>query len=241
MLILEKLSVKPFAIIGHRGAKGVKPENTIAAIEYGIKSGADIVEIDIRRTKDGQLILLHDKDFKRLTGRAIPPSQVDFDFIRENITIDGEPVATLDEALQTVNGKSGLFIEIKEPETTQDIVNKVFEHSAQGWVAFISFYEEALEQVKQIDSSLITGLIYMRPPGKILEAKDINCEFVLPYYKLATEKAIRFAHRLKLKVVSWVINDKETAEIFAERDSDGIATDYPDLMVKWREEIKRGL
>lgn len=240
MDILERLSIKPFSIVGHRGAKGVKPENTICAIEYGIKTGADIIEVDVRKTKDGKLILLHDRDFKRLTGRALSPSDLDFQFIRENITIDGEPVATLEEAIRTVNGRIGLFIEIKEPETTEQIVKIVKENNADSWVAFISFYEEALIEVKKIDSNLKTGIIYMRPPGKIVEAKEIGAQIVLPLYRLATDKAVAFAHRLKLKVVSWVINDFETAKIMYERKTDAIASDYPDKAVEWREVLKRG-
>ncbi|WP_293448624.1 glycerophosphodiester phosphodiesterase [Persephonella sp.] len=240
MDILQRLSIKPFCIVGHRGAKGVKPENTISAIEYGIKSGADIVEVDVRRTKDGKLILLHDKDFKRLIGKALSPSDLDFEFIRENITIEGEPVATLEEAIERVDKRAGLFIEIKEPETTQQIVKIVKEKNADNWVGFISFYEEALIEVKKIDNNLKTGIIYMRPSGKIIEAKKIGAEIVLPLYRLATEKAIAFAHRLRLKVVSWVINDFETTKIMYERKTDAIASDYPDKAVEWRERLKGG-
>jgi len=68
----------------------------------------------------------------------------------------------------------------------------------------------------------------MRPPGKIVEAKEIGAQIVLPLYRLATDKAVAFAHRLKLKVVSWVINDFETAKIMYERKTDAIASDYPD-------------
>ena len=240
MDILQRLDIKPFCIVGHRGAKGVKPENTVCAIEYGIKAGADIVEVDVRKTRDGKLILLHDKDFKRLTGKDLSPSDLEFEFIRENITIGGEPVATLEEAIESVNKRAGLFIEIKEPETTDQIVKIVKEKDADNWVAFISFYEEALIEVKKIDKGLKTGIIYMRPPGKIIEAKKINAEIVLPSYKLATEKAIAFAHRLKLKVVSWVINDFETAKIMYERKTDAIASDYPDRAVEWRKRLKGG-
>ena len=56
------------------------------------------------------IILLHDPDFKKLTGRAIKPSQLDLKFIKENIEMDGEPITTLQEALETVNGKAGMFI-----------------------------------------------------------------------------------------------------------------------------------
>ncbi len=237
MKIKELLNKKPFGIVGHRGARGVKPENTISAIEYGIKAGVDIVEVDVRRTKDGKLILLHDPDFKRFTGRTIKPSELELSFIKENIKIDGEPVATLDEALETVNGKVGMFIEIKEPITTDDVLASVLKHKALDWVAIISFYDNALTMSKQLLPSITTGLIYMKPPGRIFDAKKLEADFVLPYYKIATAKANYTAHKLGLKVVVWTINDKETAKEMLERKADVMATDYPDLLVEFRDRL----
>ncbi|WP_457639775.1 glycerophosphodiester phosphodiesterase [Persephonella sp.] len=240
MDIKDTLNRKPFCIVGHRGAKGRKPENTLSAVEFGIKAGADIIEVDVRQTKDGTLILLHDPDFKRLTGRALRPSQLDFSFIRESIFIDGEPVATLEEVIEAVRGKTGLFVEIKEPETTESVVNLIKNAEVEKQVCIISFYEEALEKVKKIDGSLQTGLIYMKPPGKIEEAKEVGAEIVLPYYRLATERAVAFAHRMGLKVVSWVINDFEVLKQVYRNGTDCIASDYPDTAVKWREDITEG-
>jgi glycerophosphoryl diester phosphodiesterase len=232
--IYEALTVKPFSIIGHRGAKGVKPENTIAAIDYAIKKGVDIVEVDIRKTKDNRLILLHDEDFKRLTGRAIKPSQLKLSFIKENINIDGEPVATLEEALEFVNGKTGMFLEIKEPETTEDVLELVVKYKAVEWVAIISFYDDALKITKQILPELKTGLIYLKPPGRIFDAKNLDADFVLPYYKIATEKANYTAHKLGLKVAVWTINDENLAQEMLNRKVDAMATDYPDMLINFR-------
>ncbi len=237
MKIKQLLNKKPFGIVGHRGARGVKPENTIAAIEYGINAGVDIVEVDVRRTKDGKLILLHDPDFKRFTGRAIKPEELDLKFIKENITIDGEPVATLDEALETVDGRVGMFIEIKEPITTDDVLASVLRHKALEWVAIISFYDKALTTSKQLLPSITTGLIYMKPPGRIFDAKKLGADFVLPYWKIATAKANYTAHKLGLKVVVWTINDEETAMKMIERKADVMATDYPDLLVELRNRL----
>ncbi|WP_457624005.1 glycerophosphodiester phosphodiesterase [Persephonella sp.] len=239
-MIKEILSVKPFAVIGHRGAGGEKPENTLSAISHGISAGADIVEVDVRKTKDGKLVLFHDKDLKRLTGRAVPISQLDYSFIEENVRIDGERIPLLEEALELVGGKAGIFIEIKEPETTPRIIQTVKENDAISWVCIISFYEEALSEAKKLIPEITTGLIYMRPPGKILEAKQIGADVVLPVKNLATEKAVRFAHRMGLKVVSWVINDFETAEIMYQKGVNGIASDYPSMAVEWKNRLKGG-
>ncbi|WP_457640569.1 glycerophosphodiester phosphodiesterase [Persephonella sp.] len=235
MNIIDYLSKKPFSVIGHRGAKGVRPENTISAIKYAIDVGVDIVEVDVRKTKDNKLILLHDKDFKRLTGMTLTPRDLDFDFIKENITIDGESVALLEEAIFVVKGKIGLFIEIKEPDTVKDVMDIVDKSDCMNQIAVISFYEEVLREAKKINPDITTGLVYMKPPGKILEAKEVGAKIVLPSYGLATEKAVRFAHRLKLKVVSWVINSEQQLKTAVSRGVDGIATDYPGMIVKLRE------
>ncbi|RMD46726.1 MAG: glycerophosphodiester phosphodiesterase [Aquificota bacterium] len=241
MKIEEALNTKPFGIVGHRGARGRKPENTIAAIEYGIKAGADIVEVDIRRTKDNHLILLHDSDFERLTGKKVKPSDVELSYIKENIFIKGEPVATIDEALSTVNGRACMFLEIKEPETTQQVIEHVLKHNASEWVAIISFYDDAIVEAKRLLPSVKTGLIYMKPPGRIFDAKKLGADFVLPFYRIATAKANAVAHRLRLKVVVWTINDEKTAKEMLNRKADVMATDYPDLLVEFRRNLKEKL
>ncbi len=237
MKIEQALNKKPFGIVGHRGARGVKPENTLSAIKYAIEKGVDIVEVDIRRTKDNHLILLHDEDFKRLTGRALKPSELELSFIKENITIDGEPIATLDEALELVNGQVSMFLEIKEPETIDDVLEAVLKHNALHWIAIISFYDEALIIAKELLPAVKTGLVYFKPPGRIFEAKKLNADFVLPYYKIATAKANAVAHKLGLKVVVWTINDIDLAKEMLDRKADVMATDYPELLVKFREEL----
>ncbi|WP_457621168.1 glycerophosphodiester phosphodiesterase [Persephonella sp.] len=237
MNILELLSKKPFSVIGHRGAKGRKPENTISAIEFAIDCGVDVVEIDIRSTRDGELILLHDPDFKRVSGKDISPSQLDYRFIKENITIHGEPVATLNEAIEAVKNRVGLFVEIKEVETVEKTVETIKKFRCEDQTAVISFYEEAISKVKKLLPEITTGLIYADPPGKIIEAKKLKAGIVLPGYWLATEKAVDFAHRMGLKVVSWVVNDEEHLKIAVSRKIDAIATDYPDLIVKLREKF----
>jgi glycerophosphoryl diester phosphodiesterase len=237
MNILEAISKKPFSVVGHRGAKGRKPENTISAIKFAIDSGADIVEVDVRSTKDGELILLHDPDFKRVSGKDVSPSQLDLIEIKRGITVYGEPVATLEEAIITVKDKVGLFVEIKEKNTVENVLNKIKKFRYEKQTAVISFYEDAIFEAKKLNPDITTGLIYSEPPGKIIEAKKLGADIVLPGYWLATEKAVRFAHKMSLKVVSWVVNDEEHLKQAFSRKIDAVATDYPDMIVKLREKF----
>jgi glycerophosphoryl diester phosphodiesterase len=232
-------SVKPFTVIGHRGAKGECAENTLPCLEHAIKAGADIVEVDVRETKDGHLIILHDETFERVAGVNKSPKELNLKEIKEQIKVFGEyEVPTLEEVLSLVKNRAGLFVEIKEPPTVEKVVKLLEEFNAVDTTAVISFYENALKRVKEINPELATGFIYIKPQNAIITAKKAKADFILPYYPLATPKAVAFAHRLKLKVVPWVVNDDKTLERVLKAKPDGIATDYPSWLVKKREKLK---
>ncbi len=241
--ILEILSLKPFAVVGHRGAKGECAENTLSCLNYALEVGADVVEVDVRETKDGKLIILHDEIFERVAGVNLSPKGLTYDEIRERIRVFGEySVPTLEEVLDLVKDRAGLFVEIKEPPTVEKVVRTLESFGLTHTVAVISFYEEALKGVRELNPNLVTGYIYVKPQNAIITAKRVGAKIILPRYPLATSKAVAFAHRLKLKVVPWVVNDDKTLERVLKADSDGIATDYPSWLVKRREELlKEGL
>ena len=232
MDIIEALSRKPFSIVGHRGAKGLAPENTLKAISIALELGVDAVEVDVRATSDGKLILLHDEDFWRVAGVKAKPREMTYDEIRSKIRIGGEHVPTLEEAIELINGRVGLLIEIKELETIDRIVDVLREYRFPEWIALISFYEEALANVPK--EKIVLGLIYSKPPGKIVEAKRIGAKIVLPHFRLASRKAVNFAHRLGFKVVAWTVNDTSTLARTLENGVDAVATDYPNFALDFR-------
>ncbi len=235
MGILDRLSIKPFTVVSHRTAAGVKPENSISGIEYSIMVGADIVEMDVRSTRDGVLILFHDEDMARLFNIEKRIRDVSYEWLNKNVTLSsGEPVPTLEEALEKGRGRIGFFIEVKEPDTTRDVVETLLEKADPRDAAIISFYDEALTTASKTYPDITTGLIYFKPPGRIFDAKKLGARIVLPQYRIATVKANKLAHRLKLKVVAWTVNDEETAVRAVERGVDGVATDYPEKLVRLR-------
>ncbi len=240
-MIQEVLSRKPFAVVAHRGGVERHAENTIEAIKYALRIKCDIIEVDIRKTRDDELILLHDEDFARVAGVDVKAAEVESSFIFDNILIEGKyKVATLKEALAAVNGKSAMFLEIKDPAATLDVLRTIEEFGAQEWVAVVSFWDEVIEIVKEAMPELVCGLVYSKPPGRIREAKELGAQIVLPYYRLATAKANRFAHALDLKVVAWTINNDDLALEMYERGVDAIATDFPKQMLALRKRLEEG-
>ena len=238
--VISFLSRKPFSIIGHRGAKGLglDYENTLKGISYALNLGVDLVEVDVRLSKDKVPIILHDEDFGRVANVSLKPRDMLYDEIKLKIRIGGtEPVPSLREVLECVNGQSGLFIEIKEPEAVNPVLNVLKEYKYPEWVAIVSFHEEVLEKIAYMKPEIVTGLIYAKPPGKIVEAKKLKAKIVLPHFRLATAKAVAFAHKLKLKVVAWTVNEPGQIIKLAVNKVDAIATDYPKTALEVRKKI----
>ncbi|ABL88425.1 glycerophosphoryl diester phosphodiesterase [Pyrobaculum islandicum DSM 4184] len=215
-------------VVGHRGFPKRELENTLPSIESAIKHGADIVEVDVQVTADGVAVLSHDDTLERTFGILLNVRRATWEEVKK-VEKGRYRVPTLREALELVAERAGVFIEIKHPEDKQTVIATIREVGAQKWSAIISFHDEALEGV-----GLYKGLIYAKPPGRVIDAKRLGCHIVLPHYALATEKAVALAHRLGLFVVAWTINSVDLALRLWKIGVDGIATD--DV-----ESIKEGL
>lgn len=233
--ILESLSRKPFAVIGHRGAAGTKPENTLSSIKYAIENGADIVEVDVRMTRDEVLVLVHDDTLERLAGIPQSVRSLDYRWIRDNIRIDGEPIATLEDALRFIDGRTGLFVDVKEPDTIDRILDLIKLYGVVKWVGVVSLYEEPLRYARENLPGIVTGITYIRSPRRIADAYKIGAKIVLPYYRFATGEVIYSAHKLGLKVVAWTVNNVSDALELTRRGVDGITTDYPERLARLRD------
>lgn len=111
-------------IIGHRGARGLAPENTLAAIEAGIKAGADELEIDVRVTKDGIPVVVHDR---RIHGKRVCLHTL------TQLKANKPDLPTLEEALQAINRRMPVIIEVKAGEPLEPIITVLKSFLAQKW------------------------------------------------------------------------------------------------------------
>ncbi len=236
--ILEALARKPFAVIGHRGAAGLAPENTLAAFSRAIDLGSDLVEVDVQVTSDGVAIAMHDEDLKGVAGLDINVRSSTYERL-SSIRIRGEAIPRLEDVLRLCVDKVGILVEIKVPGDEMHVIDVIRALGAEKWVAIISFYEEPLKRMKKTSPTIPVGIVYMQPPGKILDAKREGYEMVLPRYGLATTKSIGLAHKLGIKVVAWTVNEEKWVRELASRGIDGIASDYPDMVIRVKNTISR--
>ena len=231
MQVLEALSRRPFAVVGHRGAAGLRTENTIGSIREAMRLGVDAVEVDVRSTADGVLVVHHDEDLRRLFNVPRKVRELTLSEIRA-VRAGEEGVPTLHEAISEVSGRVGLLVEVKEPQDAPAVVRTIRDEGASDWAAVISFHPDAVAEASR--AGLVSGLIYSRPPGEIVQAHRLGARLVLPIHTLATAAAVGLAHRMRLKVVAWTVNQPNQALELSTRGVDSIATDRPDLILRAR-------
>src|SRR5262249_47833937 len=137
--------------IGHRGAAGHAPENTLAAIRRGIALGVNFVEIDVRRTADGVLVVLHDATVNRTTNGKGRVDRLSLQEVKQLNAGDGEHIPTLEEVLKVAVGKTGLMLELKTRGAARQAAETVREAGLSSSVIYASFLHDELQHVRTVD------------------------------------------------------------------------------------------
>ncbi|VVB65201.1 Glycerophosphoryl diester phosphodiesterase family protein [uncultured archaeon] len=213
-------------VIGHRGARALAAENTLEAIRAAAKCKADMVEVDVRLSKDGHLVLMHDETVDRTTnGKGKVEELFLAELQSEEVMGKGKMVPTLGEAAElTKELKLGMVVEMKE-EGLEELVAK----ELGGSNAMVtSFYHSSLLEVKEI-SNLKTGIIISSLPVRPVElALWAGADALFP--KRTNPRLFQEAHRCGIDVYPWTINSVDEASWLIRLGADGLVTDDPCLI-----------
>ena len=181
--------VRP-SIVGHRGAGKLAPENTLAAIYTALRMGLDGIECDIQVTSDGEPVLLHDTTLNRTTdgfGQMVDYSVDDLQSLDAgawyHYIYKGEKIPTLREALELIDGRLTVFLEIKTPFGVEPTAGIIQEFRAESWCMIVSSAENVLAQcAKRIPDAPRTILVHPDAPpdpaGLIGHMTSIPAEMV---------------------------------------------------------------
>ncbi len=220
-------------IIGHRGARGYEPENTLSSIQKAIELGADAIEFDVHISQDNAVVLMHDKTVNRTTNGKGFVSHKTLQELKQLEAGNGEKIPTLQEVLDLVNKKAQVHIELKEQGCTVPVSNIIKEHVAKkGWkyddFLVSSFNHQELQEFKRLlpnvrIGALIVGLFIQYDRYIALGAYSINL------YKLFVNKSVvEKAHEKGLKVFVYTVNKLDEIKKLKSLGVDGIISDYPD-------------
>jgi len=215
-------------IIAHRGASHYEIENTIGAVKKAIEMNSDMIEVDVRITKDNEIILMHDPDVERTTNGKGYVKDMTLNQIKR-LKINGkDTIPTLQEVINIIKGKCRLNIEIKDHRAVIKILKILKENDLHSEVLISSFNEKTLKYIKEKDARIKTGYLFRRPtPFYISVAKKIKADYLHPYYPIITKRLVNRAHRYGFKVNVWTIKNRESALKAKQIGVDGLITDDP--------------
>ena len=247
-------------VIAHRGGAGLRPENTLAAFEHALGLGADVIEMDVRATAEGQLVVIHDATVERTTdGRGAVSAFTLAEIKRldagHRFTPDGGrsfpwrgrglTVPTLAEVLAQFP-RARLVIEPKPeaPGVAASLCAALREGGAAGRVIVGSFRDSSLDEFRRACPEVATAastseglrFLAMQKAG-VADALSPGVQALqVPVYfggvRVLTRDFVEAARRRNLKVHAWTINDPEEMRRLVEAGVDGIMTDYPDRLLE---------
>ena len=197
-------------ICAHRGASADHADNSAAAFAAAIAAGADLVETDIRRGRDGSLVLAHDP-----------------------IGDDEDPMPLI-ALLELARGRVGLDLELKEPGLERDVLALLEPAHREGLIV-TSFLPEVIAEFRRLDETLDLGLLVEEVPGEpviglLTAARACGADFLAPDIAMLGPEARRASHALGRGLSVWTVNDAATiAELADDPDIAIITTDVPAL------------
>jgi glycerophosphoryl diester phosphodiesterase len=231
------VTAKKPLVIAHRGASGHRPENTLSAYALAVEQGADMIEVDLHRTRDGAVVVTHDEELAGLGGRG----EIADATLAEVRALDaggGERVPILAELLVGYGGRIALNLELKRgtraeyPELEAETLAALESRGLLDRVLFSSFYDPVLRRLRALSPAARIGLLISRryPQGAVDRAKSLGAEALHPEVALVTPQLVREAHAAGLAVYVYTVDRTEEMERLLGLGVDGLFTNFPDRL-----------
>lgn len=212
--------------IGHRGAKGHLPENTLASFEKAIALGVDMIELDVWLSSDKIPMVIHDETIDRTTSKT----GLVTDYSAKELQALGIPA--LIDVFKLVDNRCEINVEIKTFSATQAVLNLIAKSTFdQSKILISSFDWNALQEVRFHDEDIRIGVLTEIDLYLALAfAKFIKAEAIHPYFHLLTAENVEKIKEKGFKVFPWTINEPEDITFVKSLEVDGIITDFPERL-----------
>jgi glycerophosphoryl diester phosphodiesterase len=216
--------------IGHRGAAGHAPENTLQSFEKAVLLGCDMTELDVHLCLSGELVVIHDETVDRTTDGSGLVSELVLNEIKLLNAGKGEEVPTLDAILSLLRGMIKLNIELKGLGTAKPVHDLV---KGLGWdnndLTISSFNWDMLKEYRVLDSNARLSVLTFKNHGEAMGlAEQIDAYSINPYHLLLNKKYVEEAHNKGFMVYSWTPNKESEIKQAINKGVDGVISDYPD-------------
>ncbi|SHO52927.1 glycerophosphodiester phosphodiesterase family protein [Anaerocolumna xylanovorans] len=233
---LEYMNMEDIQVTSHRGYSHSVPENTLAAVSKAIAEKADYVEVDVRVTKDGEMVLLHDTSLKRTTGFNKYIWDVPYEQVSEldagswfGSEFTGTKIPTLRELFDLCKGQIKINMDLKYRNDSEELAQKVValigEYDMQKQCVITSTSIRCLKEVKEANPEIRTGYITYGIYTSLFGNDAID--FFSMKSNLVTKNIVNEVHRNGKKVLAWTVNTRSEVERLKRLGIDNIITDNP--------------
>lgn len=219
-------------IIGHRGAAGLAPENTLRSFRTALEYDVDAVEFDVRRTGDGVLVALHDATLDRTTDATGPLREWTYAELWSVDAGDGASIPTIGAVLDLLAPTDvTLQIELKEPDVAMDLLDLLAEEDIRDRAVLTSFDPDTLARVADAptERAFLTKSIGR---DALDRARSIGVEYVCTGVRHATVPTVQTAHDEGLQIGFWGVNTPSEIRAVLATDADVLSTDRPDRVAR---------
>ena len=227
---------KPYLLcIGHRGAMGHAPENTLNSVRKALDLGTRYVEVDVYNV-DEHLVVFHNERLERTTNGIGYLQEQSFEYLRSLDAGGGQHVATLEEVCEVIDSRACLNIELKGSSTAAPVVRFVSKLIDNGWnkdaILISSYNHRELLEVKQLNKDLKLGaLIYGLLVDDAKFAEDLSAFSVHPALDFIDQRFVDDAHSRGLKVYVNTVNHPEDIAKMYKLGADGVFTNFPERVL----------
>jgi len=229
MFLIKKKGL--MRIIAHRGARIEEPENTLRAIKRAFECSADAVEIDVRLSKDHEIVVIHDDTLERTTNGSGKVDEKTLNQLRSLDAGKGEKIPMLSEVLLLAKERGiKVVIELKEVDMEELAVQEIVEAEMEKSVIISSFFHHSLLKIKELAPTIKTGVILSSlPVFPVKLALDAKADIIFQRYPRIDREYIEEASRNGIAIYLWTINTIEDFERVRELGVLGVVTDNPCL------------
>ncbi|MFB6227360.1 MAG: glycerophosphodiester phosphodiesterase [Halobacteriales archaeon] len=224
-------------VVGHRGASGYAPENTLAAFERAVELDADVIEFDVRTSADDELMIIHDDTVDEVTDGSGAVNDLTKDELQALDAGDGAYIPTYDETLRFMADHDvDLRVEPKELGIGERILAGLKEYGLEDRTSVVSFDPEAIAEITEadpetpIDKSFTTG----DPPDEELfeAAEELGVSWIAVNSDAADQELVDDIQDRGYIAELWVVDDPDEIETVLSYDPDYVCSNYPDRVLE---------
>ena len=217
-------------IIGHRGAAGLAPENTLLSFRTALNLGVHMIELDIHETIDGHLVCIHDSSVERTTDGTGNIAEMTLEELKKLDAGQGQRIPVLREVLDMARNKMKVNIELKTLGVERKIVDLALSRDMIHDVLVSSFFHGTLLAIMEFNSEIRTAVLVDKPKRDLISySKELGAFAINPRFSFVSSEMIEEAHENSINIYPWTVNDSSQMLELLRMGVDGIVTDYPNL------------